>query len=183
MRLRSALFAASGLAACTLMTAHAEVTAASADGFQINLEKTSKLSMDDVFRKIGNLPEWWSASHTYSGNAENLSLSKLEVGGVWVESSKGISVEHGRVIAVLEQETSRLVRFDAALGPLQELGVKGVLSVRITPETDIDTEDQSKVSFGYYVTGADFQSLDKWASTVEGVLATQLDNLVASETP
>lgn len=156
-----------------------EPVASAPDGFQIALTRTSELSAPDLFLKIGDLPSWWSPDHTYSGHAENLSLSAMTAGGLWLETTDGISVEHGRVIARFDRENTQIIRFSAALGPLQEIGAKGVLTITVTPETDPETPALSNVAFSYYVTGADFQALDTWAPIVDGVLTEQIDRLVS----
>lgn len=173
-------FALYGAALCSLLASfptRAEPIETSPDGFHLSLTRTSTLSEADVLAKLSNLPAWWSSDHTYSGNADNLSLSSLDPGGVWLEQSDTIAVQHGRVISNIERGSDRVIRFDAAFGPLQEIGAKGILSVTISPETDSSTPDLSQISFSYYVTGASFLGLDQWAGPVDRVLSEQIDRL------
>jgi uncharacterized protein YndB with AHSA1/START domain len=68
--------------------------------------------------------DWWPSDHTWSGDRANLSLSG-QAGGCFCERWAGGSVEHGRVVMSMP---GRLLRLSAALGPLQEMGVTGVIT-------------------------------------------------------
>lgn len=162
------------------VAANSEPVQAASDGFQLRLESPADLPFTELYNKIGNLADWWSDSHTYSGSADNLSLSAMAPGGIWLEAWQGGEVEHGRVIANMVSDHSAMIRFDAPLGPLQGMGVKGVLTITVTPETDAETTATSLVVFEYVVVGASFQNLDKLAPIVEGVLNTQMTRLAQS---
>ena len=169
-----------GLLALALMSmaaAKAEITVSAPDGFELKLEKTSLLAPAELYDRVGEISEWWSAPHTYSGAAENLYITKLDPGGVWLEDWSDGRVEHGRVIARTINGEEHMLRFEAPLGPLQAMGVKAVLTVTITPDTDETTPEESVVSFQYSVTGASFQQLDQIAPAVDGVLSEQITNL------
>src|SRR5512138_2584892 len=123
------------LARCLAMLLVALAAAASANpgnvtphGFISIFRDEVAVSPPELWRAITQLPRWWSSRHTYSGQASNLSLD-VQAGGCWCERwGDGQSVEHGRVVLVMPQRT---LRIDANLGPLQELPVRGVLTLTI----------------------------------------------------
>lgn len=156
------------------LQARADVIASSSDGFHIKLERETDQSQTRVAERIFQLSDWWSSDHTYSGNAENLILTSTQVGGRWMEVWPDGSVLHGTLIGNMTLGKNQIVRFDAALGPLQQLGVSAVLNITLSPS---EGSDGTQITFDYRVTGADHQSLDKWAEIVEGVLAEQIENL------
>lgn len=178
----------SGFAALVFLMAPgatADVVNASPNGFELRLEQTSKRAAKDQFERIFRISEWWGDEHTYSGDASNLRINTLAAGGQWKEvwgapgANSGGDVEHGRVIAGSRIGDVYMVRFDAALGPLQEMGVRAVLTIEVEEGESMG----SQVRFKYYVTGADFQALDEIAPVVDGVLAEQIESLVAEAAP
>ncbi len=115
------------------------------------------------------LPAWWHPEHTWSGAASNLSLN-ARAGGCFCERlPNGGSVEHARVVFVKPPEVLRL---QGALGPLQDMGVLGVLTFKVAPAAEGST-----VTLTYTVNGnlpADPKGL---AAAVDQVLTQQLDRL------
>ena len=83
-----------------------------------------------VWETLLHPERWWPADHTWSGKRENLSLDAT-VGGCFCERWDGSSVEHGRVVMVMP---GKLLRLDAALGPLQEMAISGVINGRARGE-------------------------------------------------
>ncbi len=175
------LMAGAFCASIFLSTASADVIQSAPDGFQLKLERTSTLSPDDLFSKIGNLSAWWASDHTYSGDAGNLRLTGMKPGQLWLESWEHGQVQHGRVIAMTDSDQEKMIRFEAALGPLQGIGVNAILTIKVTPESDPETPDLSTVRFDYHVTGASFQKLDQWAAGVDGVLSQQIKTLAVEQ--
>ena len=80
----------------------------------------------------------------------------------------------------MESENAATLRFQAALGPLQEMGVTGVLSIVSEAETNEETPVESTIRFQYVVTGASFSGLYGIADVVEMVLTEQIESLAAS---
>ena len=127
-----------------------------------------------VWRAITPLPQWWNDQHTWSGKAANMVL-ELHAGGCWCERwGDGHSVMHGQVVWV---QPGRLVRLNAALGPLQELGAGGVLTLVTSTQ-----EDKTFVRLTYRVAGAPDAGLDKLAPAVDQVLADQFQRLLKAAT-
>ena len=92
-----------GFIACS---ARAEVSEAAADHFLIGFSARVEAPPAKVYVALGEVARWWSAEHTWSGTAANLSL-KAEAGGCFCERWAGGSAEHGRVVMALKNELLR----------------------------------------------------------------------------
>jgi uncharacterized protein YndB with AHSA1/START domain len=156
--------------ACSAAPALAEVKEASADHFQLAFTATITASPTKVYALLPHVEKWWSAEHTWSGDAANLSL-KPEAGGCFCERWQGNSVEHGRVIMALKDQTLRL---DSALGPLQEFALKGTLGFHLTAMEN----DETEMLVDYRVNGSSASGLDQFAPAVDEVLGMQLERLL-----
>ena len=103
-------------------------------------------------------------------------------GGCWCERwSDGQSVEHLRVVAVMENEGVRTLRTVGGLGPLQAMGVSGVLTFTVAPDAS-----GAKVAIEYRVSGEPGLGLDQFAAPVDSVLMEQfgrLSRFIATGTP
>jgi len=160
--------------ACALFAsplAHAEVAASGPGAFLIQAEAETTASPEQAWRALGRLNRWWNSSHTYSGDAARMSVD-LRAGGCWCERWDGQSVEHGRVVLVMERQGVRTLRFNTALGPLQELGVSGVLTFTIAPHAS-----GAKITMTYRVAGDAGLGLDQIAPLVDTVLMEQFGRL------
>ncbi|MBO9661512.1 hypothetical protein [Dokdonella sp.] len=151
------------------VTANAEVRQAAADGFFVAYSEQVAATPAKAYAAIVAVPAWWSGEHTWSGQASNLSL-KAEAGGCFCERWPGGSAEHGRVIMALPDN---LLRLDAALGPLQEFALKGILSFWIRSNDDGST----RIDVEYRVNGAGASGLDALAPQVDEMLGTQVARL------
>jgi uncharacterized protein YndB with AHSA1/START domain len=162
-------------AACLLATsAQAAVLSTSSVGFQIENRATVAASPEQVWTALGEIGSWWSSEHTYSGSASNMTMP-LKVGACFCEALPGGGVEHGRVIAVLPEQ--KLLRVQAALGPLQDKGVAAVLTFQVKPITG-----GSEIVESYNVGGATAEVI-QMAPVVDQVLAAQLKGLKAYVDP
>lgn len=151
------------------VTARAEVRQAAADGFFVAFSDQVAAPPAKTYAAIVAMPAWWSGEHTWSGQASNLSL-KAEAGGCFCERWPGGSAEHGRVVMALPDH---LLRLDAALGPLQEFALKGILSFWVRGNDDGST----RVDVEYRVNGAAASGLDALAPQVDEMLGTQVARL------
>ncbi|WP_395680137.1 SRPBCC domain-containing protein [Dokdonella sp.] len=150
--------------------AHAEVRQSAADGFLVVLSEPVAATPAKAWAALVQPQRWWSDEHTWSGKAANLSL-KPEAGGCFCERWTGGSVEHGRVVMALPPQ---LLRLEAALGPLQEFALKGVLTFRI----DSGDDGATTLALEYRVNGASASGLDAFAPQVDEVLGQQFARLV-----
>lgn len=107
---------------------------------------------------------YWPTDHTWSGNSGNLSLVP-EAGGCFCERWADGSVEHGRVI---HARRDRMLRFNGALGPLQELAVTGVLTVTLVP-----AGNGTEATVTYRVSGDASHKLDGFVNAVDAVVGQQ----------
>lgn len=148
-------------------TAWADVTAKASDGFSLHIASVVKLDRDAAWARLLDVASWWNPAHSYSGDAKSLSLD-AKAGGCWCEIWNGGEVEHGRVVTVMPRA---LLRADAALGPLQQMGVKATLTFQLSDGAEAGT---TRVTVDYNVSGSSVSGLDAIASTVEGVLKEQV---------
>ncbi len=150
--------------------AHGEVRQAAADSFFLGYSLPVHATPAKAWADLVQVQRWWSDEHTFSGKAANLQLGAT-AGGCFCERWLGGSVEHGRVLMALPE---KVLRIDGALGPLQELALKGVLSFWIK------TGDDGAVTLDveYRVSGSAVSGLDQLAPQVDAVLGEQVARLV-----
>jgi uncharacterized protein YndB with AHSA1/START domain len=152
--------------------AEAAVASSSPGAFTIQAEADVAASPDHAWRALTQPDRWWNSSHTYSGDARRLSLDP-RAGGCWCERwQNGQSVEHMRVVLVMEREGARTLRLVGGLGPLQEMGVNAVLTFTVAPHAS-----GAKITMTYRVTGDTGLGLDRIAPLVDGVLMEQFGRL------
>lgn len=121
-----------------------------------------------VFAALGKIGSWWENDHTYSGKAANMTMP-LTANACFCEAlPNGGGVRHGVVELVIPD---KMLRVDAALGPLQDEGVSGALFFNLEPK-----DGGTRLTTTYNVGGArDF--IVSAAPGVDGVLTTQLTRL------
>ncbi|MEZ5994889.1 MAG: hypothetical protein R3C25_03985 [Hyphomonadaceae bacterium] len=161
--------------------AKAEVVSSSASAFVVQAEAEVAAPPDRVWRDLARIERWWSPAHTFSGDASRLSLSP-RAGGCFCERwENGQSVEHARVVMVMNYQGAWTLRAAGALGPLQAMGANGVLTFTVAPHAS-----GTKLSMSYRVSGDPSLALDQLAPIVDGVLMEQFGRLsryAASGTP
>ena len=146
-----------------------EVTSAS---FLSSFHEELDATPEQAWQALVHIGGWWSAAHTYSGNAANLSLEPA-AGGCWCERWGNNSVQHARVLVAMP---GRLLRVDGALGPLQAMGASGVLTFRLSPRE----QGRTALDVSYQVRATPDAALDKVAPAVDHVLDEQVKRLVAA---
>lgn len=152
--------------------AQAEVASSSPSSFVIQAEAEIAASPEQVWRAVPRVDRWWNSDHTYSNDSRNLSLD-LRAGGCWCERwARGQSVEHMRVATVLERDGVRTLRTLGGLGPLQSMGVNGVMTFTVAPHPN-----GAKLTLNYRVTGDASLNLDQIAPVVDAVLMEQFGRL------
>jgi len=161
-----------GVAFAALAGAAAAATSdVSPAGFISTFREEVKATPEATWSAIQQLPRWWSGEHTYSGQASNLTLEP-RAGGCWCERwGDGASVQHGTVILV---QPGSVLRISAALGPLQELAVNGVLTLA----TGVN-DGKTVLRLTYRVSGNPTANLDRLAPAVDQVLGAQYQRLKA----
>jgi uncharacterized protein YndB with AHSA1/START domain len=160
------------LAALSAAPAAAEVKSASPAGFETVNVTVVPAAPDAVYAMLGQPARWWNKSHTYSGDAANMS-QQLRAGGCFCERvpADRATIEHGRVVYA---QPGRTLRVHGALGPLQQEGVSGALTWALKPVADGTEVTQTYVVGGYVRAGA-----EKLAPIVDRVMGEQLNGLAA----
>jgi uncharacterized protein YndB with AHSA1/START domain len=158
----------------------AEVAQSSDQGFAISHERVVAADPETLWAALVAPARWWSAEHSWSGDAANFYLV-AQAGGCFCEllRSDGAanirdaagSVEHMRV---LYAQRGKLLRMRGALGPLQSEAVNGVLTITLTPEGE-----QTRITMVYKVGGYWPYPAADIAPAVDGVLGQQFDRLAA----
>ena len=158
-----------GLIALLVLLA-GDVIEQAANGFTSRNVVSMSAPIDDVYDALTNeLPAWWDAAHTYTGDARNLSLNAAAGGCFCEQLPGGGSVQHLEVVYV---EPNRILRLRGGLGPLQPLGVEGSLTFSLEP-----AGDETRVTLTYAVGGFYSGGLDTLAAPVDSVLGGQLVSL------
>ena len=119
--------------------AWSDVVTESAEGFVVAHEMVLKATPARAFEALTtDIAAWWDATHSYSGEARNLSLP-ARAGDCFCERlPNGGSVEHMRVVLASPGERLRMV---GGLGPLQQMGASGVMSFDFAPTSSSSTRD------------------------------------------
>jgi uncharacterized protein YndB with AHSA1/START domain len=152
------------------LSAGAEVKSAAADSFLIEHRFAIAAHAAKVWESLQHPERWWPADHSWSGKRENLSLV-ADTGGCFCERWDGNSVEHGRVVMVLK---GKMLRLSAALGPLQEMAVSGVITFALEEKDGATT-----LVVTHRVSGDPSHKLDALAPIVDRVNAQQFGGLAA----
>jgi len=140
--------------------------------FVLHAEQTVPAAPDRAWSALTRLGDWWNSEHTYSGNAHNLRLDP-RAGGCWCEQWREGSVQHGRVLLVMNHDGVRTLRVDAPLGPLQEMAVNAVLTFTVAPDPA-----GAKIEMTYRVSGDASLGLDQVGPGVNAVIMEQYGRLI-----
>jgi uncharacterized protein YndB with AHSA1/START domain len=164
--MRAAVFALA-LTLSAAGAARAEVAETWDTGFTLKSKVEVAAPPARAYAAIGEVGKWWNGAHTYSGSAANMTLP-LQPGACFCEILPGGGVVHGRVVQV--RRAQGLVRVDAALGPLQEMGVAAALTFVVKPAGAA----ASTVEMTYTVGGGRPGFAKMLAVGVDGVMSDQL---------
>lgn len=154
--------------------AQADVKASAPDGLIIQIETEVALDRDDAWARLLDVGSWWNGSHTYSGNAQSMSIDAV-AGGCWCELWSGGEVEHGRVVFVMPKEA---IRLSSALGPLQEMGVSGALTFTLS---DGSSPAKTALTVDFKVSASSLSGLDKLAPIIDSVIAEQITRYASAK--
>ena len=119
--------------------------------------------------------EWWNDSHTWSGDASNMTLVP-SAGGCFCEKIPGSgdipldgSVQH---MVVIQSSPDRALRMRGALGPLQAVPATGILTVTLQ-----EIEGGTRIGWEYNVGGVSGFPIETISVAVDGVMTQQLHGL------
>ncbi len=148
-----------------------KVVGAGAHGFQIEIKSEVEGSPQRVYDAIvKGVGRWWESSHTYSGDSKNLYIEAKEKGWFGERLPDGGFVRHLQVAFVQPGVALRLL---GGLGPLQQMGVDGALTIKLKQSA----EGRTELTLLYNVSGFDPNGLDKIAGPVDRVLSEQVRRL------
>jgi uncharacterized protein YndB with AHSA1/START domain len=149
--------------------ATAEIADSAANGFTYKTTLTIKAPSDVVYRRILEVGNWWNSSHTFSGDAHNLSMDARPM-GCWCEKlPEGGGVRHMEFVLVVP---GKMLVLTGGLGPLQSMAATGTMKFVLSP-----TGGDTKLEFTYTVGGYLPAGMNSLASPVDGVLTQQFTRL------
>jgi len=150
----------------------AEVVDSSAHGFTVRSTVIIPGSAKQAYQKfVKDVGKWWDSEHTYSGKASNLSID-ARLGGYFTEKLPGGGfIEHMRVIY---SDPGKMIRMSGGLGPLQELGAAGAMTVAF-----VEKDSKTEVTMTYAAGGHMKGGLGSIAGIVNSVLSLQLNRFQA----
>jgi uncharacterized protein YndB with AHSA1/START domain len=154
-----------------LALALAAVAQLTPQGFLLREEVTIEAPPAKVWAAIAQPGSWWSPSHTWSGDARNLSLDPRPGGCFCEKLPNGGGVEHLRVVYAAPNST---LRMSGALGPFQQSGVTGAMTWELAP-----AGNSTKLRVSYSVGGFLEAGFDKIAPIADGVVLEQVQRLKA----
>ncbi|MBS0481518.1 MAG: SRPBCC family protein [Proteobacteria bacterium] len=160
----------------------AEVVAQSDTGFVVSLSADVPAAQSAVWNALIAPAKWWSAEHTWSGDAANLYID-AQASGCFCEKiprpadapadQRMGSAEHMHVIFADPQRG--LLRLRGGLGPLQSEPVDGVWTVTLKAAEP----GRTRIEWDYAVTGLMRMKGDQIAPMVDKVMGEQLRRLAA----
>jgi hypothetical protein len=151
-------------------TAHAEVADKDAAGFQIRHVVAIDAPPAKVRAATLDIGRWWNSSHTYSGDAKNLSI---DAAGCFCEKLPDGFVRHMSIV----YSAPDALRMAGGLGPLATTGAGGHLGLQFGKTADPNkTQLTLTYDVGGYAKGGLAQT---WAGPVDGVLGEQVARLKA----
>jgi uncharacterized protein YndB with AHSA1/START domain len=118
---------------------------------------------------VDSIGSWWSSEHTFSGDANNLSIDARPGGCFCERLPNGGGVEHLRVVYVAPRH---LLRMTGALGPLQGSGLAGSLTLQLS-----GVPGGTNLQLTYSVGGFWEGGFSQIAPAVKSVLGGQLQRL------
>lgn len=156
-----------------VFAAHAEVKDSSPSGFTIENTVSVPVDAKTAWRGlVDHVGDWWPSDHTWWGKAKNLSID-ARAGGCFCEIAGRRQAEHMHVVMVVPGE---LLRMKGALGPLQGMGLDGVLEFRLATSADGQGTD---ITMWFRNGGYTPDDLTKFVGVVDAVQKQQLGGLEA----
>jgi hypothetical protein len=169
MRGNRACIALVSFAAVLALPVRAEVKDATASGFTV--ENSSVVAVDAATAwqaLVGSVDSWWPKDHTWWGRSGKLTID-AHAGGCFCEVAGERQAQHMQVVFA---DPPRLLRMIGGLGPLQGMGLSGVLEWRMTA-----VDGGTRITVWYRAGGYSPDDLGKLAAVVDSVQALQLGGL------
>ncbi len=149
----------------------ADVVLAEPNGFQVKGQIIIAAPRETVWPALLNPDGWWSPSHRWF-EGSTLTLEPRP-GGCWCETGPdGAGAKHLEIALIAPPERLQLA---GGLGPLQGMGLDGVLTIKLS-----SVEGGTTIDWVYIVTGWAPSGIAFMAAPVDGVLTEQMGRLKAS---
>jgi uncharacterized protein YndB with AHSA1/START domain len=157
-----------------------EVTSAGAAGFAVREKVHIAAPPAGVYAALLTPAHWWNSEHTFSGDAANLSLD-ARAGGCFCEKlPHGGSVQHLTVVMVVPGKTLVL---RGALGPFQQQGTDGALSITLAASGAGTDLTLNYVLGGYLTLPGGFEQMAKAADAMLSEQTARLQRFVEAGPP
>jgi uncharacterized protein YndB with AHSA1/START domain len=166
--------AAGAVLACAVIAAgraSAEVLDATANGFTVRETAHIAAAPGKVYAALIAPADWWSSSHTFSGNAANMTFD-ARAGGSWCETLPNGGSALLMTVARVVPGKALVLR--GGLGPFQTMAVEGVMVWSLTPVAGGTDVMLVNANGGYSKDG-----LDKISHVADMVMSEQLARLKA----
>ena len=149
---------------------NAEVASSGDNGFHLKISVLTSATPHDLYQStVTEIHNWWSPAHTYSGDSQNLYLEAKAKGWFGERLPDGGFVRHMEIVYLAPNKAIRMI---GGLGPLQEMGVHGALTIQFKVEAE-----QTNIELVYSVTGYSATGFKNIAPAVDRVLAEQMQLL------
>ena len=156
----------------------AEIADSSVTGFTFKTTLIVQAAPETVYKQFLAIGNWWDPSHTYSGDAHNLSIEQKAMGCFCESLPNGGAVRHMEVLLLMP---GKMIVLSGGLGPLQSLAATGTMKIILSPAAGGTKVDVTYAVGGYLPAG-----MNTFASPVNEVLTEQFSrfkNYVESGSP
>ena len=158
---------AASLLVVAALPAQAKVQDMSPNGFTLAHTLTVQATPAQAYQAFAKVASWWNPEHTYTGKSASLTLDPKPSGCFCEKLGANAGVVH---MTVVYADPGKVLRLSGGLGPLQQLGVAGAMTLKFTAK-----DGATEVAFTYAVGGYTADGLDKLAPIVDQVLGDQLE--------
>lgn len=149
------------------------VVETSASGFSLSLDVPVNAAPSTTYVCfVKNVGQWWDPDHTHSSDAAKLSFDTTRDGGLIEALPGGGFVRHLQLVTLIPGE---LIRLEGGLGPLQEHGVHGAMTIQFN-SVDKGTVIKLDYNVGGHMPNGKV-TFQQWAPIVAQVIRQQLKRL------
>lgn len=145
--------------------AAAEIADSGVTGFIFKTTLNIQAPPETVYKQFLAIGNWWDSSHTYSGDAHNLSIEEKAMGCFCEVLPSGGAVRHMEVLLLIPR---KMIVMSGGLGPLQSLAATGTMKIALSSAANGTTVDVTYSVAGYLPAG-----MNTFASPVNEVLMGQ----------
>ena len=151
----------------------ADVVSVHENGFQLTISVPVQALPKAVYNNfINHVDKWWDKAHTHSGDSANLSFDNRPGGQLLEKLPEGGFVRHFEIVYLKPQST---IRLRGAMGPLQEHGVTGAMTIQFLP-IENGTNVNVTYNVGGYIPGG-LKTMKAWSPAVNQVITEQFQRL------